>query len=70
MIFAAFIGNILDSLGKMICTCLEVLTAKLSIKIAEANAKIQAISPSDEQHHISAIGFQLPEEEQEEYEDE
>lgn len=68
MIFAGFIGNVLDSLGKLICTCFETLTAKLSIKIAEANAKIQAVTPSDDQHHIAAIGFQMPEEE-EVYED-
>jgi len=43
-IFGIFFGiciiNVFDSLGKLLCTILESLTANLSIKIAKANKQI------------------------------
>ena len=53
-----------------LCTLLEANSANASLRIAEANKKIQEyqLDSTDNQAHV--IGFSLPEETEEEYYDE
>lgn len=68
--FSQWVGVLFDSLVKLLCTLLEANSANASLRIAEANKKIQEyqLDSTDNQAHV--IGFSLPEETEEEYYDE
>ena len=71
MMFIYILLPILESLMAVICSGLEVLKAKYSVKITEYNSKISQINQGLEQSKIHPIGFQYTpvEEDEEEYED-
>ena len=71
MMFAYILLPILESLMAVICTGLEVIKAKYSVKITEYNSKISQINQGLEPPTAYPIGFQyIPvEEDEEEYED-
>ena len=65
--FAYFLLPILESLTSTICTGIEVLKAKYSVKITEYNSQMaRASSELDVTSVARSIGFQYVEEEDEE----
>ena len=72
MMFIYILLPILESLMAVVCSGLEVLKAKYSVKITEYNSKISQINQGLEQSKIHPIGFQytpVEEKDEEEYED-
>lgn len=68
LVFIAFIFPILEGISSVILTALELLKGKMNIKIAEINFRIQRIATQEEEEPHRAIGFVLPNND-EEYED-
>lgn len=71
IIFIAFLYPIGDSLVSLLTTFLELVKGKLTLKIAEYNSQIEKLA-TDTKTSIHAVGFAIPnieEEEDDEYED-
>lgn len=61
---------ILDSLVSTIVQGLEVVKGLLCLKVAELQKKVDATSSEEEQTQTRVIGFALPDDDEEEYEEE
>jgi len=72
IIFATVCLSILQSISDIIITFSSVVCGKLSLKVAQNNAKIAKINDEFREFETQAIGFQVPSDEDyyEEYEDE
>jgi hypothetical protein len=68
ILFGNYVMPILDSLGSIIMTWCEAVKGKLAIKVAESNHAISLIG-EEEQPPVYQIGFQAPNVEEEEYEE-
>ena len=72
ILFAYILLPILESITNSICTAIEIIRAKCSLKITEYNSKIAQINMSEEAPVAHPIGFHYTpteEEDEEEYED-
>ena len=70
MMFIYILLPILENLTSLICTGIEVIKAKYSVKITEYNSRISQINSGFETHSKHAIGFHYTPEEEDEDENE
>lgn len=61
---------VIEQIAKLICTSIEYLLSKMYLKIAKIQKDINEIQEKEETTVSYPIGFQIPEEEGEIYEDE
>ena len=59
---------LLDSLTNLLLTIIEAIKGYFNVKIATYNQKTKKLVMDENEKVINQIGFQLPEEEEEEYE--
>ena len=66
-LFAFFITPILDSFGSVIMTFFEMIKGNMAVKVAEYNNQISLIGEEPTNSYV--IGFQAPDPEEDEYEE-
>lgn len=69
MIAALSIVPILQYVSDLICTFLELLKSKLNVGICKNNTEMQKIQSSMELESSNAIGFEIPSEYYDDYEE-
>lgn len=67
--FVGTVGfSVLIGLNDLISTFIELLKAKLSVKIVECNVRINELNNNTKETHTRVIGFATTSEEEEDYE--